>query len=217
MIDNNIMKKYNYDVGVISKYQSKLKWNELRYNYLMFEPRDEVESNPEFKQVIPYIVFRVRKSNGDVLYPWFRRLSGDKRLINKFTIGVGGHIERKDTLFSTVHNIENIIKTTIIRELNEELKITDDLMKHIKSIKFDGMINMDNTEVNLVHSGVVISVELSDTIAFESNNEELQYMGTYQIGEYLLEHVNLEDWSRWYLENIDKAQYKSNKEKTRSY
>src|ERR1700732_5004365 len=58
-----------------------------------FRPRGEVENDPEFQQIIPYVVFR-----HDDRYFLPRRLkqSSEKRLRHLYSLGIGGHINRED-------------------------------------------------------------------------------------------------------------------------
>ena len=55
----------------------------------LFLRRSELEEDPSFKQIIPYAII----SNKESFY-LFRRTSGqrEKRLHNKFSLGVGGHM-----------------------------------------------------------------------------------------------------------------------------
>ena len=58
-----------------------------------FRPRGEVEEDPDYQQIIPYIVFRHEDR-----YLLTRRLkqSSEKRLRHLYSLGVGGHINRED-------------------------------------------------------------------------------------------------------------------------
>src|SRR6266436_7985031 len=61
-----------------------------------FIPRGEAESNPAYKQIIPYalIVFQ-----NTVLHYVRGKKAGEQRLIAKGSIGIGGHMsEEKDKL-----------------------------------------------------------------------------------------------------------------------
>src|SRR5262245_54170535 len=54
-----------------------------------FMPRSEAEENPDFKQIIPYVSIRHK----DRWLHYIRgKASGEKRLVAKGSIGVGGHI-----------------------------------------------------------------------------------------------------------------------------
>ena len=54
--------------------------------YISFRPRDQMENDPSFKQLIPYCLFRY----GDQLFHYKRgKLQGEGRLHSKRSIGVG--------------------------------------------------------------------------------------------------------------------------------
>src|SRR4051794_38952355 len=58
-----------------------------------FRARDEAEQDPSWKQVIPYVVLR----DGERLFLMRRtRAGGDARLHDRYSIGVGGHINPQD-------------------------------------------------------------------------------------------------------------------------
>ena len=58
-----------------------------------FEPRAEMEQDPQFKQIIPYLVLR----DGDRYFLMRRtRAGGDVRLHDRWSIGVGGHLNPGD-------------------------------------------------------------------------------------------------------------------------
>ena len=61
-------------------------------------PRSRAEEDPAFKQIIPYAVF----TSGEKILHYVRGAkSGEKRLVSKGSIGVGGHINDHDeSLFS---------------------------------------------------------------------------------------------------------------------
>src|SRR6476659_9151746 len=54
-----------------------------------FLPRSGVEDDPSKKQIIPYLVLR----DGEGIFLMKRtRAGGDERLHDRYTIGVGGHV-----------------------------------------------------------------------------------------------------------------------------
>src|SRR5215471_18559418 len=58
-----------------------------------FRPRYEVETDPSFKQLIPYIVLKC----GEQVFHYRRGASGtEKRLEALRSIGIGGHISEAD-------------------------------------------------------------------------------------------------------------------------
>ena len=93
--------------------------------------RKEAETNPEFKQLIPYALLRC----GDKVFAYRRgKLQGEKRLIGNYSLGIGGHISIDDpTLFgSTYHD-------GLMREVNEEVAIASPY-----KYKVAGLLNDDS-------------------------------------------------------------------------
>ena len=58
-----------------------------------FMPRGEVEEDPEYQQVIPYVVFR---HAGRYLLTRRLRASSERRLRHLYSLGVGGHVNPED-------------------------------------------------------------------------------------------------------------------------
>ena len=102
-----------------------------------FEPRAAMEVDPAFKQLIPYLVLR----DGDDYFLMRRtRAGGDARLHDRWSIGVGGHINPGDG------GLEGGLR----REWVEEL-VTD----FEPEFRLIGLLNDDTTEVGAVHLGAV--------------------------------------------------------------
>ncbi len=121
--------------------------DEFVSKYGMFMLRSLAESDPNYKQIIPYIIFKHQQK----LF-LFKRLekSGERRLQNMYSIGVGGHINPIDGNEKT----ENILTISLRRELREELHYTAKVNPRII-----GYINDDANDVGRVHFGVVYLIE----------------------------------------------------------
>ena len=58
-----------------------------------FRPRAEAEADPSWKQIIPYLLLR----DGERIFLMRRtRAGGDERLHDRYTIGIGGHVNPED-------------------------------------------------------------------------------------------------------------------------
>ena len=114
--------------------------------------RSVAEDDPSLKQIIPYV--RVRR--GNTLLHYVRgKGSGEKRLVAKGSIGIGGHINHRDEdLFGVGLDF---YEEAVQRELHEELLIDADLATRVVAL-----INDDSTPVGQVHFGVVHVCELGD-------------------------------------------------------
>jgi|YelNatPaOPRAMG01_1025707.scaffolds.fasta_scaffold16773_5 predicted NUDIX family phosphoesterase len=151
----------------------------------VFIPRGQVENDPAFKQIIPYVIVRERESH---LLASYRRAGSEARLHNLISCGIGGHVARIDA----VHNgceLESIIYGGLERELKEEfLSFPGGERRH-----FLGVINEDVTPVGSVHLGLVFLLEVSDRRVVIPG-KELKEFGW--MDRTALERCPLELWSR---------------------
>lgn len=113
--------------------------------------RGNAEENQNYKQPIPYAVLQ----KGDQVFAYKRlKKSGEKRLHDQLSIGVGGHmnaIEGKHFWEAVAENLR--------RELTEELFISTTNL----NLEIVGLINDDLNEVGKVHLGVLLVVKLPET------------------------------------------------------
>jgi predicted NUDIX family phosphoesterase len=106
-----------------------------------FRPRDEVESDATWKQVIPYLVLR----DGERLFLMKRTSAGgDARLHERYTIGIGGHVNPED----------GGVVGGLMREWNEE--IAADFTPDFEPV---GLLNDDDNAVGAVHLGLVYAAD----------------------------------------------------------
>jgi len=117
-----------------------------------YVPRSLAEVDPSLKQVIPYVLVR----RGDTFLHYVRgKASGEKRLVAKGSMGIGGHINHRDEgLFGVGLDF---YEEAVQRELHEELLIDADLTTRVVAL-----INDDSTPVGQVHFGVVHICDLGD-------------------------------------------------------
>lgn len=113
-----------------------------------FVPRASAETDATKKQLIPYVL--LLDSEGRVLV--YRRNGSEKRLSQKFSAGIGGHVNDGD---DSGNLLDTLLKGAC-REIQEEICLTV-LPKQLKMI---GMINEEVTEVGHSHTGVVFSLDV---------------------------------------------------------
>ncbi|HSK53101.1 MAG TPA: NUDIX hydrolase [Clostridia bacterium] len=102
-----------------------------------YEPRAAMEVDPSFKQVIPYLVLR----DGERFFLMRRTRAGvDARLHDRYSIGVGGHLNPGD----------GGLLGGLRREWAEELVATFE-----PEFRLVGLLNDDTTDVGSVHLGAV--------------------------------------------------------------
>ncbi len=152
-----------------------------------FRPRYEVETDPSFKQLIPYVVLKC----GKLLFHYRRGSAGtEKRLEALRSIGIGGHISEADAAGSG-----NPYTNGIIRELQEEVKLDCHFLQ-----KCIGFINDDRTPVGSVHLGVVHLYELESPSA-SSREDALADAGFAEWRELVRDVDQFETWSQFVLES----------------
>ncbi len=85
-----------------------------------YRPRPQMEEDPSFKQLIPYVIFTHRTASGELQVFQYTRGSGqgEKRLHAKKSVGIGGHIS---TLDEGGANHE-VYAAGMKRELDEEVR-----------------------------------------------------------------------------------------------
>jgi predicted NUDIX family phosphoesterase len=109
-----------------------------------FRARSEVEDDPSFKQIIPYVIFR----SGGLVFTYVRGKSGtESRLRRLKSLGVGGHVAEAD---AEGRGTLEAYDLALARELDEEVEI-----RSPGTITRIGLINDDSNPVGLVHLGVV--------------------------------------------------------------
>jgi predicted NUDIX family phosphoesterase len=115
--------------------------------------RDYAETNPDFLQIIPYVV--VTRGN-DQIFTYTRLKKGaEARLHNNRSIGIGGHVEKNPNLCLS----DNAVETAVI-ELNEELDIEDSSTLQVEET---GITIFDPTnDVGRVHLGLVFTCDVGD-------------------------------------------------------
>ncbi|AEH50530.1 NUDIX domain-containing protein [Pseudothermotoga thermarum] len=118
-----------------------------------FIDRDLVENDESFRQVIPYVIM---KQDGKFLVLRRTNKQGEKRLHNKISLGVGGHINHndgKDPWLAFLNGMQ--------REIEEEVKAK------ILDLKYFGVINDLSSSVSRVHVGIAFIAD----VLFEKLNE----------------------------------------------
>lgn len=158
----------------------------LLENEAEYRNRADVEDDLNFVQVIPYVVL-VKVKDDELKVLTYNRGSkgGEKRLANKWSIGVGGHINPEDGLSPNIDVVTNAAK----REVKEEV-IGLDMTK--TPLVPHGVFYTDTTKVSAVHLGV-FCLAISKNGNFDSMGdhiEEYRWEPIKRLREY-----ELEDWS----------------------
>ena len=148
-------------------------------NYSFLE-RETAEADPSKKQIIPYCVVM---HEGHIYMTQRTKKQTEKRLHNKRSVGVGGHINPPDT------EAENALLFGMKRELSEEMYVPEGY-----TYRFLGLINDDSSEVNSVHAGACYLIEVPsfDCSIKETDKMTGEWIKTEEIAEY---YDGMEGWS----------------------
>lgn len=166
----------------------------LQSEHIQFRPRGEVEQDPGFKQLIPYVIFCHEEGGVLRVFEYTRgKGMGEGRLHRKRSIGIGGHISLEDTGNSLgSHPYEEGMR----RELEEEVAIDT-----AYSERCVGLINDDETEVGSVHLGVVHRFDVAEPLV-RSREEDLLESGFQPVEQLLADTEGFETWSSICLEAL---------------
>jgi predicted NUDIX family phosphoesterase len=141
-----------------------------------FAPRPEMEQSRAWKQVIPYLVLRDR---GRYFLMQRTRAGGDIRLHDRWSIGVGGHLNPGD----------RDLLGGLSREWHEEL-----VADFEPAFQLVGLLNDDTTDVGAVHLGAVYVAE-SDGRPVEVRETEKLRGAFASAAEVRAVAADLETWS----------------------
>lgn len=157
--------------------------------HVSYLPRHEVEQDPGFKQLIPYVIFCYTDLENRLNLFQYTRGSGmgEGRLHSKRSVGIGGHISAIDadpSLNSSPY------EEGMRRELAEEVEILTPY-----TAKCVGLINDDQTEVGRVHLGVVHLFNV-ETPSVRPRETDLLESGFKPIAQILPDLPSFETWSQ---------------------
>jgi len=141
-----------------------------------FRPRREVEDDTDWKQVIPYLAL----FDGGRLYLMRRtRAGGDARLHERYSIGIGGHVNPGDG--GPLGGLR--------REWHEELQA--DFLPDFRPL---GVLNDDEDPVGAVHLGLVFAADARGRPVAIREKHKLE--GRFaSLGEVAAVAPGLETWS----------------------
>lgn len=145
----------------------------------VFLPRQKLETDTNYKQIIPYLVF----SHQDELFLMRRRkTSSERRLQSLYSFGIGGHTRREDVTSESPCQWG-------MREFNEEVCYAGTYKERLL-----GLINDDTNDVGQVHLGVVYLLEgNSKDIAIRDEHAEGSLLSIAECGFF---YDKMETWSR---------------------
>ena len=165
----------------------------LRPELVSYRPRSEMEEDPSYKQLIPYVIFQHGQGAECSVFCYTRGSGqGESRLHAKRSIGVGGHISEEDASAADANPYQQGMR----RELAEEVAIDTDYRERCV-----GMINDDETEVGKVHLGMVHVFEV-EFPRVTPREKDVQAAGFKTIAELRELRHTMESWSQICLDAI---------------
>ena len=163
---------------------------------LSFIPRSLAETDPSYKQLIPYVIMT---HDGKYLSYVRGKRAGEKRLVSNRSIGIGGHINPVDNevpLFDA--DFRQMYRTAVQREVAEEVSIEAKYTDRIVAL-----LNDDSNEVGSVHLGIVHYWTL-DAPNVSKREQMITQMGFMSPAELQLERDSMETWSQLCLDGLDR-------------
>jgi len=152
----------------------------------VFRDRAAMEQDPSFKQVIPYLVLR----DGPRYFLMRRtRAGGDARLHDRWSIGVGGHLNPGD----------GDLAGGLRREWQEEIEAD-----FVPEFQLVGLLNDDTTDVGSVHVGAVYLAEAGGRPVVIRETEKLE--GSFaDAAAVAAVEARLETWSALAFRHLEAA------------
>jgi predicted NUDIX family phosphoesterase len=170
--------------GDVERYLPRL----LDARHLSYRPRSEVETDPSYKQLVPYAVLRC----GDQLFHYTRGQCGSEaRLRALRSIGVGGHVNESDGPASG-----DAYRAALKRELTEEVIVETTYREYCI-----GLINDDSSAVGQVHLGIVHIYDLQKPLV-RRRESVLARAGFAALGELRGQREEFETWSQFVLDTL---------------
>ncbi|MBO0701792.1 MAG: NUDIX domain-containing protein [Candidatus Dormibacteraeota bacterium] len=146
-----------------------------------FMPRREVEEDPTYLQIISFVVFRHQDR-----YFLTRRLraSTERRLRQRYSLGVGGHLNPGDTQGG------DVIEGGMRREWEEEVSYRGEFEARLL-----GVLNDSSAPVSRVHLGLVFLVDGSTP---EISVREVKKLSgeLLTLEEMRIYYLDMEGWSQ---------------------
>jgi predicted NUDIX family phosphoesterase len=194
-------------------------WLTAIQSHLAVRERGPLETNPHYRQLVPYVILRQHSPEGKPRYFLYQRMKGvgEARLDGNTSVGIGGHIEAEDLRYyrnGTEHNAMSLqftIHKAMQREVLEEFGVftvydrAGDAVEggHTYTGHSFGVILDDSNDVGKVHAGLVylvdVGAELNDLSSAEG---ELEARGFHTAEDLLATDFHLEGWSQLVLREL---------------
>lgn len=167
-----------------------------RHHMRFMERTDELEANPKWKQLIPYLVLTFEDDNEQLwVFNYTRtKQQGEARLHTKRSIGIGGHVNTGDVADDGTG--VNPFWAGAKRELDEEVRLYTPRFTGAAHLLYD-----PSNEVGKVHLGVVVRYHL-DAPAVLARERSMANAGFVTLEQLLEEKEQFENWSQLCIEQL---------------
>lgn len=146
-----------------------------------FMRRGQVEEDPAYQQVIPYVVFRHRDR---YLLTLRLKASSEKRLRRLYSLGIGGHINPADALDG------DPITGGMRREWEEEVSYGGSFRARLL-----GLLKEESSPVGRVHLGVVFLLD-GDSPDISIRETDKLSGELLTLDEMRIHYLEMESWSQ---------------------
>jgi len=151
--------------------------------------RGDVEDDPTMLQLIPYVVVESADRKRVLMYNRGNK-GGETRLADKWSIGVGGHINPEDGETVVGNNLGDdylgFIRNSASRELREELRNWEDR----DTIQYWAFLHTDDSAVNAVHFCCILKIGYSGdegTLEAAEEGVVMEWVKKEDLKDYVLE------------------------------
>jgi predicted NUDIX family phosphoesterase len=158
-----------------------------------FVERAYAERTPTLKQVIPYSIVSCDER---VLLTRRLKKGGESRLHDKYSIGIGGHINPQDM---HAGDVRDPIDAGTHREIAEELTVRGKY-----DVRRVGLLNDDSNAVGAVHVGLVQVITVNAPVDIrETEQLEGRLVSSGDLRGMLAAGANFETWSKLLIPHLD--------------
>jgi predicted NUDIX family phosphoesterase len=160
-----------------------------------FVERAHAERTPMLKQIIPYSIVVC----GDrVLLTKRMKTGGESRLHEKYSIGIGGHINPEDA-GRDASGARDVIDSGTRREIAEELAVSGEY-----KIRRVGLLNDDSNAVGAVHVGVVQVIHADAPVEIREREQlEGRLVRIDDLRQLIDTGADIETWSQLLIPHLD--------------
>jgi predicted NUDIX family phosphoesterase len=160
---------------------------------LSYKDREEAETDETFKQVIPYCVLRWGKH----YLAYQRTKKGQEvRLHDKWSLGVGGHINPQDGETGSPEMYGQSVRRELFEEVGLDRVYPEDIGGSI------GLLYDDSNQVGRVHFGVVHLVDIAPRASLTFGDNALSSSEWFMLPELVQMSNFFENWSQLVIQHL---------------